>query len=85
MGPVQFRWPRGVAEYSFTKLGFGNISVDFSQEKQQNTEFTKFSSVRTPKIGSEQKRPGANWPPEFAPESPLQKGVFGSHIFSKEL
>ena len=31
------------------------------------------------------KRPGANRPPEFVPESPLQKGVFGSRIFSKEL
>ena len=37
------------------------------------------------KFGSEQKRPGANRPPEFVPESPLQKGVFGSHVFSKEL
>ena len=36
-------------------------------------------------FGSEQKCPGANRPPEFVPESPLQKGVFGSHIFSKEL
>ena len=36
-------------------------------------------------FGSEQKRPGANRPPEFVPESLLQKGVFGSHIFSKEL
>ena len=35
-----------------------------------------------PKIGSEQKRPGANRPPEFVPESPLQKGVFGGMIFS---
>ena len=34
------------------------------------------------KFGSEQKRPGAKGPPEFVPESPLQKGVFGSHIFS---
>ena len=36
-------------------------------------------------LGSEQKRPGANRPQEFVPESPLQKGVFGSHIFSKEV
>ena len=36
-------------------------------------------------LGSRQKRPGANRPPEFVPESPLQKGVFGSHIFPKEL
>ena len=35
-------------------------------------------------IGSKQKRPGAKGPPEIGPESPLQKGVFGSHIFSKE-
>ena len=32
-------------------------------------------------IGSEQKRPGANRPPEFVPESPLQKGSLGV-IFS---
>ena len=36
-------------------------------------------------FGSEQKRPGANRPPGFVPESPLQKGIFGSHIFSREL
>ena len=50
MGPVQFRRPRGVAENSFTKPGFCEHFVDFSQEKQQNTEFTKFSLVRTPEI-----------------------------------
>ena len=48
MGPVQFSRPRGVAETSFTKSGFWEHFVDFSQEKQQNTEFTKFSLVRTP-------------------------------------
>ena len=32
-------------------------------------------------IGSEQKCPGANRPPEFVPESPLQKGSLGV-IFS---
>ena len=31
--------------------------------------------------GSSPKCPGANRPPEFVPESPLQKGVFESHIF----
>ena len=50
MGPVQFSRPRGVAEKSFTKPGFWEHFVDFSQEKQQNTEFTKFSLVRTPQI-----------------------------------
>ena len=50
MGPVQFSWPRGGAENSFTKPGFWEYFVDFSQEKQQNTEFTKFSLVRTPEI-----------------------------------
>ena len=34
-----------------------------------------------PPPGSEQKRPGANRPPEFVPESPLQKGSLGV-IFS---
>ena len=43
------------------------------------------AGTENPCFGSEQKRPGANRPPEFVPESPLQKGVFGSHIFSKEL
>ena len=32
-------------------------------------------------IGSEQKRPGANRPPEFVPESPLQKGFFWESYF----
>ena len=50
MGPVQFSRPRGVAENSFTKPGFWEHFVVFSQEKQQNTEFTKFSLVRTPEI-----------------------------------
>ena len=50
MGPVQFSWPRGVAENSFTEPGFWEHFVDFSQEKQQNTEFTKFFLVRTPEI-----------------------------------
>ena len=31
-----------------SKLGFWEYFVDFSQEKQQNTEFTKFSLVQTP-------------------------------------
>ena len=48
IGPVQFSWPRGVAENSFTKPGFWEHVVHSSQEKQQNTEFTKFSFVRTP-------------------------------------
>ena len=50
MGPVQFSRPRGVAENSFTKPGFWEHFVDFSHEKQQNTEFTKFSSVWTSEI-----------------------------------
>ena len=50
IGPVQFSWPRGVAENWFTKPGFWEHFVSFSNEKQQNTEFTKFSSVRTPEI-----------------------------------
>ena len=50
MGLVQFNWPRGAAENLFTKPGFWEHFVDFSQEKHQNTKFTKFSSVRTPEI-----------------------------------
>ena len=50
MGPVQFSWRRGVAENSFTKPGFWEHFVDFSQEEQQNTEFTKFFLARTPEI-----------------------------------
>ena len=33
MGPVQLRCPCGVAENSFTKPGFWEHLVDFSQEK----------------------------------------------------
>ena len=59
-------------------------------EPDKNTKKRKQKKKETEEngkngIGSEQKRPGANWPPEFVPESPLQKGFFGSHIFSKEL
>ena len=42
--------PRGVAENSFTKPGFWEHFVDFSQERQQNIEFTKFSLGRTPEV-----------------------------------
>ena len=47
-GRWQFSWPCRVAENSFTKPGFWEDFVDFPQEKQQNTEFAKFSLVRTP-------------------------------------
>ena len=51
MGPVQFSRPRGVAENSFTKPGFwGTFCRFFPKEKQQNTEFTKFSLVLTLEI-----------------------------------
>ena len=50
MGPVQFSRPRGVAENSFAKPGFWEHFVDFSREKQQTIEFTKFSLVRTLEI-----------------------------------
>ena len=50
MGPVQFRRLRGVAENWFTQPGFWEHSVSFPRKKQQNTEFTKFFSVRTPEI-----------------------------------
>ena len=37
-------------------------------------------------FGSEQKRPGANRPPEFVPESPLQKGRHsGGHLLGRPL
>ena len=39
IGPVQFSWPRGVAENWFTKPGFWEQFVSFYQEKTaQNTE-----------------------------------------------
>ena len=46
MGPVQFSWPRGVAENWFTKLGFWAALCWFflGKKKRQNTGFTKFSS-----------------------------------------
>ena len=50
MGPVQFWQPRRVAEDWFAKPGSWEDSVSFSQEKQQNTEFTKCFSVRTPEF-----------------------------------
>ena len=42
--------PAESREICLLNRDFGNIFVDFSQEKQQNTEFTKFSLVRTPEI-----------------------------------
>ena len=38
MGPVQFSWPRGVAENWFTKLDFGEHFVSFSWEKNSKTQ-----------------------------------------------
>ena len=49
IGPVQFSWPHGVAENSFTKPEFGNILSIFPG-KTANAEFTKSFLVRTPEI-----------------------------------
>ena len=38
MGPVQFSCPRGVAENSFTKPGFWEHFVDFTQKKSSKTQ-----------------------------------------------
>ena len=38
MGPVQFSWPRGVAENSFTKPGFREYFVDFFPRKNSKTQ-----------------------------------------------
>ena len=45
MRPVQYSWPRGVAKNSVTKPVFWEQFADFSQEKEQTTELTKYSSV----------------------------------------
>ena len=42
MGPVQFRWPHGVAENSFTKLGFGENFVDFPRKKSKTQSSLNF-------------------------------------------
>ena len=48
----RLQWGRSnlIAENSFTKPGFWEHFVDFSQENSKHTEFTKFSLVRTPDI-----------------------------------
>ena len=46
IGPVQLSRPRGVAENWFTR--FWEHFVSLSLEKQQNTEFSKLSSVPDP-------------------------------------
>ena len=38
IGPVQFRWPRGVAENSFTKPGFWEHFVGFFPRKNSKTQ-----------------------------------------------
>ena len=50
IGPVQFSWPRGVAENWFTKPDFGSILSIFPRKNSKNRKFTKFSSVQTPEI-----------------------------------
>ena len=59
---------------------FGKIT----DPKSEDFEVGNGKNYRHPQIGSKQKRSGAKGPPEFVPESPLHKGVFGSHLFSKE-
>ena len=79
----QERWP------TFTRI-FGvyyNDQIFYTKSLGLNYMIswiflTYFTPIPWYQLGSEQKRPGANRPPEFVPESPLQKGVFGSHIFS---
>ena len=56
-----------------------------TQKKKEARIYQVNFSEHFRKIGSEQKRPGANRPPGFSPESPVQKGVSGVHIVSNEL
>ena len=42
MGPVQFRWPRGVAENSFTKPGFWEHFVDFPRKNSKTQSSLNF-------------------------------------------
>ena len=51
MGPVQFIGdPTESPKIRLLNYDFGNILSIFPRKKQQNTEFTKFSLVRTPEI-----------------------------------
>ena len=43
MGPVQFSWPRGVAENVFTKPGFWEHFVDFPRKQQTQSSLNFFS------------------------------------------
>ena len=76
--PYLCDFPSFSMEILTAPLQIGTHNVGFS------AQISRLKRARET-IGSEQKRPGANRPPEFVPESPLQKGVFGSHIFSKEV
>ena len=49
IGPVQFGWPRGVAD-PFCSIRVLGAFCRFSPGKAGNTEFTEFSSVQTPEI-----------------------------------
>ena len=49
MGPVQFSWPAESPKNRLLDRDLGNILSIFPG-KQQNTELTKFSLVRTPEI-----------------------------------
>ena len=47
---VQFSWPRGMAEKSFTKLGLGNILSNFPKKtaKQSSLNFLESSQIFYP-------------------------------------
>ena len=56
-------------------LRFLPICSDLFSEQIRTNQGNPFLPTPFANIGSEQKRPGANRPPEFVPESPLQKGA----------
>ena len=50
MGPIQFGWPRNIVKTGLLNHGFLRHVWFCHSKKRQNTEFTKFSGVQTPKL-----------------------------------
>ena len=62
--------------FVFPALGGPRVPSLGSESKTQKKKHVPSSTQIVP-FGSKQKRPGAKGPPEFVPESPLQKGSLG--------
>ena len=87
-GPQEIRGKQGGGSRSLLSGSCSRRCINSSLKPSDADCWVTFAQeLRTrppPTVGSKQKRPGAKGPPEFAPESPSKRGVFGSHIFSKE-